>query len=107
MSGVGNGPYGAAISLALAVILSLIALFPTASLGQCILVNPSFEVGGSGGEVHGGWNQFGSVGSSSNATHGSVAVKLTGPNLGGWDTAGVWQRMGDAFFGLLPVDSQM
>ena len=60
---------------------------------QCILANPSFEIGGTSGKVFGGWNQFGPVGSSPNATHGSVAARVSGPNLGGWDVAGYWQRL--------------
>ncbi len=61
--------------------------------GQCLLANPSFELGGSSGNVFGGWNQFGPVGSPPNATHGSVAARVSGPNLGGWDVAGYWQRL--------------
>ncbi|MDH3215505.1 MAG: T9SS type A sorting domain-containing protein [Candidatus Krumholzibacteria bacterium] len=66
------------------------------SAAQCILANPSFELSGSGGPAFGGWNQFGVVGSSSNATHGAVAARLTGPNLGGWDVSGYWQRLDTA-----------
>lgn len=64
--------------------------------GQCILANPSFELGGSGGDVFGGWNQFGVVGSSTDATHGAMAAKLTGPNWGGWDVSGYWQNLDTA-----------
>lgn len=63
---------------------------------QCIFSNPSFEIGGSGGAVFGGWNQFGVVGSSPNATHGSAAARVTGPDLGGWDVSGYWQAMDSA-----------
>ncbi|MEJ2722007.1 MAG: hypothetical protein P8181_12845, partial [bacterium] len=45
------------------------------AVAQCMLANPSFEVPGSGGEVFGGWNQFGVVGSAANATHGSMAAR--------------------------------
>jgi hypothetical protein len=58
---------------------------------QCILANPSFEVGGQGGYVFGGWEQFGDYGSTSFASHGSVAARVTGPDYGGWDVSGYWQ----------------
>ncbi len=66
------------------------------SLAQCIFSNPSFEVGGSGGAVFGGWNQFGVVGTSPSATHGSAAARVTGPDWGGWDVSGYWQAMDSA-----------
>jgi hypothetical protein len=58
-----------------------------------MLANPSFELGGSGGAVFAGWNQFGVIGSSTDATHGSVAARVTGPDYGGWDVSGYWQRL--------------
>jgi hypothetical protein len=57
-----------------------------------LLANPSFELNGTGGYVFAGWNQFGVVGSTSNASHGSQAARLTGPNIGDWAVSGVWQR---------------
>lgn len=54
---------------------------------QCILANPSFELGS------GGWNQFGNVGTVSEAVHGASAARVTGLNLGGWDVSGYWQQM--------------
>jgi hypothetical protein len=66
------------------------------AFGQCILANPSFEVSGSGGQTFGGWNQFGLVGSSTDATHGAAAARLSGPDLGGWDVSGYWQRLDSA-----------
>jgi hypothetical protein len=66
------------------------------ALAQCMLANPSFELPGSGGLVFRGWNQFENVGSSSSATHGSSAARVTGPNYGGWDVSGYWQRMDTA-----------
>jgi hypothetical protein len=61
---------------------------------QCILSNPSFETTGSGGAVFQGWNQFGIYGSTTvNVPHGLTAARLTGPNLGGWDVSGYWQRL--------------
>jgi hypothetical protein len=59
---------------------------------QCILVNPSFEIGGSGSQVFGGWEQFGNVGSVSFATHGSLAARVSGPDWGGWDVSAYWQQ---------------
>jgi hypothetical protein len=56
-----------------------------------MLANPSFELNGSGGQVFGGWNQFGVIGSTSNATHGSQAARVTGPNAATWDVSGYWQ----------------
>jgi len=79
-------------SLSIAVLL-LASFAVNGAHGQCLLANPSFELGGTSGKVFGGWNQFGPVGSSSNATHGSVAARVSGPNLGGWDVAGYWQRL--------------
>jgi len=60
---------------------------------QCILANPSFEVNGSGGSVFGGWGQFGQFGMVANASHGSQAARLSGPNSGDWDASGYWQRL--------------
>jgi len=77
---------------ALSLTLLLLAL-PLSNLSaQCILVNPSFEVSGSGGQVFGGWNQFGNIGSTTFASHGSVAARVTGPDWGGWDVSGYWQQ---------------
>jgi hypothetical protein len=61
--------------------------------GQCILANPSFELGGAGGDVFGGWNQFGDTGLVTIATHGAQAARVSGPNYGGWDVSGYWQRL--------------
>ncbi len=74
------------------VCLLVVAALPHTALSQCILANPSFEVGGTG-TVFGGWSQFGNVGSTSNAWHGSVAARVTGPNTGGWDVSGYWQAL--------------
>ncbi len=82
-----------------AVFALFLALPAGPALGQCMLANPSFELPGSLGAVFGGWNQFGPVGSSPNATHGAVAARVSGPNLGGWDVAGYWQSL-DAVPGL-------
>jgi hypothetical protein len=78
------------------IVMGLAALLPFAALNasaQCILVNPSFELSGSGGDVFAGWSQFGDVGSTSFATHGHDAARVTGPNQGGWDVSGFWQNM--------------
>jgi hypothetical protein len=66
------------------------------ALGQCVLANPSFEISGSVGEVFGGWGEFGTFGSSANATHGSRAAVLTGPNTGDWGFSGYWQALASA-----------
>jgi len=60
---------------------------------QCLLANPSFEIAGSGGSRFGGWQQFGSVGSSTSAVHGTVGARVSGPNTGGWDVSGYWQQL--------------
>jgi hypothetical protein len=70
---------------------SVCLLYPTDGASQCLLANPSFEIAGSGGSVFAGWNQFGPCGSSTTVVHGSVAARVSGPNLGGWDVAGYWQ----------------
>jgi hypothetical protein len=71
-----------------------------AARGQCLLVNPSFEIEGSG-VVFAGWNQFGVVGSSTEAVHGSMSARLSGPDTGDWDVSGYWQSFdcspGDSF----------
>lgn len=72
--------------------LLLAALAGGTARAQCILANPSFERDGSGGETFGGWYEFGDVGSISDAVHGSKAARVTGPDLGGWDVSGFWQR---------------
>ncbi|HSG26960.1 MAG TPA: hypothetical protein VLA34_00670, partial [Candidatus Krumholzibacterium sp.] len=64
--------------------------------GQCIISNPSFEIGGSGGAVFGGWNQFGYYGSSDEAVHGSKAARVTGPDWGVWEMSGYWQEFDTA-----------
>ncbi len=79
---------------AIVLLVLLVGLtLTTQASSQCILTNPSFEIGGSGGDVFGGWNQFGIVGSTTEATHGSLAARVTGPNWGGWDVSGFWQRL--------------
>jgi hypothetical protein len=72
------------------------ALWPAAAGADCLLANPSFELGGTGGAVFAGWNQFGPCGSSATAVHGSLAARVAGPNLGGWDVAGYWQSLDTA-----------
>jgi hypothetical protein len=69
---------------------------PRDAWSQCILVNPSFEFEDSGSNEFFGWNQFGTVGSSAEATHGYVSAVVTGPDLGGWDVSGYWQRFDTA-----------
>jgi hypothetical protein len=63
---------------------------------QCILSNPSFEIPDGGPNEFDGWNQFGVVGTSANALHGASAARVSGPNLGGWDVSGYWQRFDSA-----------
>ena len=59
----------------------------------CMLANPSFETLGSGGQVFGGWNQFGPVALSTSAVHGSFGARVSGPNTGTWNVSGVWQSL--------------
>jgi hypothetical protein len=78
---------------------AIVLLLSTASAparAQCLLANPSFEVLGSGGQVFGGWNQFGVVGVAADAPHGSKAARASGPNTGTWDVSGFWQWFGSA-----------
>lgn len=63
----------------------------TPAVAQCILANPSFEIGGAGSSTFGGWNQFGTVGLTNNASHGAQAARVSGPNTGSWDVSGYWQ----------------
>ena len=55
---------------------------------QCILSNPSFEVGD---ELAAGWNPFGDCGVVAVATHGSQAARVSGPNIGDWGLTAYWQ----------------
>ncbi len=73
----------------------LCTLLHQAALGQCILQNPSFEVSGSGSSTFGGWNESENVGSSSDAIHGLLAARVTGPDLGHPDhnTSAYWQAL--------------
>ncbi|MDO9695035.1 MAG: FlgD immunoglobulin-like domain containing protein [Candidatus Latescibacteria bacterium] len=72
--------------------LLLVSVLPCGpAFAQCILANPSFEIGGSGGATFGGWNQFGTVGSTSLSHHGARAARVIGPNQGSWDVSGFWQ----------------
>ncbi len=75
--------------------LGLLALSAPAS-AQCLLANPSFELGGSGGDVFGAWHQFGVVGSVTTAVHGARAARVSGPNSGGWAVSGFWQSQDSA-----------
>jgi hypothetical protein len=80
---------------AFVMIILLFAPNPWGLAGQCLLANPSFELSGSGA-VFGGWNQFGVVGSSTEATHGAVAARVSGPGGGGWNVSGYWQSLDSA-----------
>jgi len=88
---LGKVPYFAVLILLLSCVVGTYD-----ALGGCMLANPSFEIGDSGANVFGGWNQFGSVGSTSEATHGSVAARVSGPDYGGWDVSGYWQSLDTA-----------
>jgi hypothetical protein len=80
------------IALVFAASLAVLgASAPGAARAQCMLANPSFEIGGQSGNVFGGWNQFGSVGSATVAVHGALAARVSGPNTGNWDLSGFWQ----------------
>ncbi|MFN0149382.1 MAG: FlgD immunoglobulin-like domain containing protein [bacterium] len=81
---------------ALVTLLLLGGLDARTANAQCLLANPSFELSGSGGSVFAGWNQFGSVGSSTVAPHGAKAARVSGPNAGGWDVSAYWQRLDTA-----------
>lgn len=73
-----------------AVLVILLLLGLQAGLaGARVLMNPSFEVLGSAGAVFGGWQQFGSVGPSSTAVHGSKAAALYALATG----SGYWQQL--------------
>lgn len=84
------------IPLAALVLLLATALAPAVGRTQCMLANPSFEIGGQAGAVFGGWNQFGAVGSSTAAAHGQLAARVSGPNTGNWDVSGYWQAQSTA-----------
>ncbi len=73
--------------------LTLLLVSPGLASAQCLLSNPSFEISGSGGPVFAAWNQFGSLGSSANATHGQVGARVSGPNSGAWGLSAFWQPL--------------
>lgn len=79
--------------IVLAALVLLAATSAGRAYGQCMLANPSFELPGSAGATFAGWSQFGSVGSASNATHGAVSARVSGPSLGGWDVSAYWQSL--------------
>ncbi len=60
---------------------------------QCALANPSFEIAGSGEAVFRGWDQFGVIGSTDTAWHGSTAARVSGQNSGSENESGFWQQL--------------
>jgi hypothetical protein len=84
------------VTTLIAALCTALFFTPGDAPAQCIIANPSFEIGGSGGQVFGGWNQFGPVGSTSNAPHGFLAARVTGPNTGVWDISAYWQAFDTA-----------
>ena len=75
------------------LLLLLLSLAFTASLqAQSIVVNPSFEISGSGGVVFGGWNQYGQTSSTDTAAHGFVAARVSGLSSGAENESGYWQQ---------------
>lgn len=83
------------LALALAM-AGLVEIAPRDARAQCMLANPSFEIGGQSGAVFGGWSQFGPVGTSTAAVHGALAARVSGPNTGGWDVSAFWQAQTSA-----------
>ncbi len=80
-------------ALALACVVASGPALVGSAAGQCMLANPSFELGGSAGNVFGAWNQFGAVGAVATALHGARAARVSGPNGGGWGVSAFWQRL--------------
>jgi len=79
------------IAIGCAAGLVIAGLAGSRAAAQCILANPSFEMIGTSGLVFRGWNQFGTVGSTTIASHGFKAARVTGPDAGGWDVSAFWQ----------------
>jgi hypothetical protein len=77
--------------LVLTLSLSLAVVSAGSAAGQCILANPSFEIGGQAGAVFGGWNQFGAIGAVTGAYHGAQAARVSGSNTGSWELSAFWQ----------------
>ena len=69
------------LTTVLAIFLSVSLTGAGSVTAQCILSNPSFEVGD---QVAGGWGPFGDCGVVADATHGSQAARVSGPNSGDW-----------------------
>jgi hypothetical protein len=77
-----------------AIILAAVSLawLATASASaQCIMTNPSFELGSASDQIFGGWNEFGDVGMVTTAVHGHRAARVRGPDSDGWGISGFWQ----------------
>ncbi len=76
------------------LVMSLLGLVFAAGLqAQCALANPSFELAGTGGVVFRGWEQFGSIGSTDTAWHGSAAARVSGQDTGAVNESGYWQQL--------------
>ncbi|MEO1128794.1 MAG: hypothetical protein AAFX05_03690 [Planctomycetota bacterium] len=68
--------------------LIVVALLGPAAAGQCLVANPSFEVG----RGLDGWNWFNSVSIDAGAAlHGNNEVAIAGPNSNAWGISAVWQ----------------
>ncbi len=84
---------------ALVLLLALAAVAAPVAQAQCILANPSFELPGTAPIVFQGWNQFGTIASSSSAGHGRFAASVSGPSAtppGAYVVSGLWQPMASA-----------
>ena len=84
--------HGIRILICIAALFLISSSFTGHSWAQCILANPSFEISGTGGSVFGGWEQFGSIGWTTQAAHGSRAARVIGTASGSWDVSGYWQQ---------------
>jgi len=71
-------------------ILFWFLLLPAAASAQCMLANPSFEVGGN---PPGGWDHFGPVATAAEADHGLVSARVLGATQAGWAASGYWQPL--------------
>lgn len=76
------------LTTVLGIVLSLGLADADWAPAQCILSNPSFEIGDLQAA---GWNPFGDCGLVAVASHGTQAARVSGPNIGDWGLTAYWQ----------------
>ncbi len=73
--------------------LLLLLIFNLSLHAQCLLNNPSFEVGSQESELFAAWDVEGQVLADSVARHGQRAVSIVGGSAGAGEAVGLWQEL--------------